>query len=898
MPIPSPVDPPSGEPPLLERLSSQLLPELKKYLGIHRAEINGMLDDGRELAGEAACRRAAKVYDGLLSALFHAARIAMMRQENWTPVSLAAVGSYGRGALAPFSDLDVRLLCERDERGAGPIAEVLLYPLWDAGLSIGHQVVTIDQMIELSRSDLPTATSLLDWRPIAGEASFDAQLLERAFQGVFGPAGIASFLQQLQVAADERHERFGGSVFLLEPDVKNGEGGIRDLDIAHWAARARWRVEDLAHLVRVGVLVRREWNEIAQARSFLYLVRNLLHKSAGRRADRLGFEQQEQLADALGYGGTGPGVERFMSDYYRHARTIARAREMILTRAEPPPRRPPRATAIGRGLKITRDAVSLVDPGALRRDPALALRLYDEAVRRGLPVYAFARDAVARAASSSDFCRKLRDSREAAELFVRLVCVVQETKLKHGSVIYELHDVGLLVAMVPEFEPVVGRVHHDIYHVYTVDVHSVAAVDQLRALCRGDLAADHPLACRLAAELSRPRVLFFATLLHDIGKDLGGKKHAERGAELAKAILERLRFDPGDIAEVQHHIVKHLRMYHVATRRDIDDPRTLEEFCTEVHGVEGLRELYLLTLSDVTTTSPGSMTSWKRRMLDELYVAAERFLSEGRRRDATLLVELAKKRVAALWIDGADDPFIVHFLSAVPQRYLYANEPEWIVAQARFAKDVLDETASVTVLDVDEPYVELGVIADDRPGLLALITAAFSHAKLKVMGAQIYSWTGQDGRTRSLDMFWVRSGQRSDEVVDRVPGIERELRRLSRGEISPEELVLARPQSPRWSLRPTPPIATKVNVDNRSATDHTIIEVITKDRRDLLFWLSATLQKLGLSIQLAKVNTEGERVADVFYVVDACGGKIRDAARLTELKERISSIIAQIQAGG
>ena len=882
--------------PLLERLSSQLVPELRRYLSQHRASVESMIASGALEAGLPAGRRYAKVYDGLLSALFHAARVAMKREGKWGPVSLAAVGSYGRSALSPHSDLDVRLLCDQNAASAAPAAEALLYPLWDAGLNIGHQVVTAEDFIALAREDLPTATSLLDWRNITGDSEAGAMLLDRAFQGVFGPGDLAQFLQRLDTSAHERHERFGGSVFLLEPEVKNGEGGLRDLDIAHWSARARWRVTDLGDLVRIGILVPREWAEIEAARSMLLRVRNLLHLAAGRRADRLSFDQQEKVAEQLGYGKGANAIERFMSEYYRHARAVARAREMILSRAKPPPRRRPQETAIGRGLKLQRDAVSLVNPEELYHDPALALRLYDEAVRRDLPVYDFARHAVARAVSSPEFCEALRKSPEASELFVRLVCVVQQTKLKHGSVVNDLHDVGLLVAMIPEFAPVVGRVHHDIYHVYTVDVHSVAAVDQLRALCRGDLAGEHPLACRLAAEMPRPPVLFFATLLHDVGKDLGGKDHPERGAEMCRGILSRLGFPESDIVEVQHHVLKHLRMYHVATRRDIDDPKTLEEFCAEVRGQEGLRELYLLTLADVTTTSPGSMTSWKRRMLDELYVAAQRYFAGAPTRGPGRS-EAARKDILAKWPKGQDRSFFEHFLGALPERYLYANEPKAIVEHALFAKRAQARPASIHVLSKGDPYVEICVVAEDRPGLLAMITATFSHAKLKVFSAQIYSWVGEDGRSRALDLFWVRSGQEADLVLKLVPGLERDLGLLLEGKIDPVELATGARTQPKWSL-PTPPVATKVNVDSRSATNHTIIEVITRDRRGLLFWLSSALQHAGLSISFAKINTEGERVADVFYVSDDTGGKLLDEARIEDLKERILGTIARLETGG
>lgn len=886
-----------GEKPLLEQLSSRLLPELRRYLSHHRQEVEAMMRDGHLEAGVAAGQRYAKIYDGLISSLFLAAKGALSRSGMWVPVSIAAVGSYGRGLLSPYSDLDVRLLCPDTGARAVQVAHALLYPLWDAGLTIGHQVVTADEMIDLARTDLPTATSLLDWRLIVGDDDSSSQMLDRAFQGVFGPAGVPHFLDQLRATAEERHTRFGGSVFLLEPDVKNGEGGLRDLDTATWAARARWRVRDLRELVRAGVLVQREWAEISAARSLLVRVRNLLHMAAKRRADRLSFEQQERVSALLGYGHGGAAVERFMSDYYRHARALSQSLQLILARAAPPPRRPPRETLIGRGLKLTSGAVSLVDPAALMTDPALALRLFDEAVRRSMPVYDFARYAVARAVASEGFAEKLRNTPEAAELFVRLVCVVQETRLKKGSVVAEMHDVGLLVAMIPEFAPVVGRVHHDIYHVYTVDVHSVAAVDQLRALCRGDLAAEHPLACRLAAELPRPQVLFFATLLHDIGKDLGGKGHPTRGAELSLKILSRLNFSATEANEVAHHVEKHLRMYHVATRRDIDDPQTLKEFAAEVHGHEGLRELYLLTLTDVTTTSPGSMTSWKRRMLDELYVAAERYLSEGTSGRDAARVESVKAQVRALLGPEDDAEFTEAFLGALPERYLYANDPGWVLDHARFAAGAESEPACIRVLQRDEPYVELCVVARDQPGLLSLITASFSHARLKVLGAQVYSYAGRDGQRRALDMFWVRSGQEAEQTVRAVPGVEHQLRRLILQEVDPVELATGRREAPPWSYRPTPPVETKLNIDNRSASKHTIVEVITRDRRDLLFWLSRTIKECGLSIELAKVNTEGERVADVFYVSDE-GGKVVSQERIDQLERSILATIARIESGG
>jgi [protein-PII] uridylyltransferase len=884
----------NGQSSVLERLSTTLVPELRRYLTQHRAGVEDMIRGASLEAGLPAGQRYTKIYDGMLSALFVAAQTAMQRTGNWVPVSLAAVGSYGRASLSPFSDLDVRLLCDGDTTNAAPAAEALLYPLWDAGINIGHQVVTANEVIELARNDLPTATTLLDWRRIAGDSELSVRLLERAFQGVFEPGNIGAFVDLLETRTRERHERFGGSVFLLEPDVRNGEGGLRDLDIAHWAARARWRVSDLQELVRIGILVAREWTEIDEARGLLLRIRNLLHLGSGRGADRFSFDQQERLANKLGYGQGGAAVERFMSDYYRRARAVARAREMLLSRARPPPRRRPRQQLIGGGLKLQGDAVSIVNREALDENPALALMLYMEAVRRGLPVYDFARHLVARAASNPGFCEALRESPAAKQLFLELVCVVQHTRLKGASVLKELHDVGLLVAMIPEFTPVVGRVHHDIYHVYTVDAHSVAAVDQLRALCRGDLASEHPLACRLAAELARPRVLFLATLLHDIGKDLGGKDHSVRGAQLARRILERLGVADADIVEVQNHVLNHLRMYHVATRRDLDDLRTVSEFCSNVRGQEALRELYLLTIADITTTSPVSMTNWKRRMLDELFVLAERHCVGSSRLGPSSA--LRQQQVLDLWPAERDPAFIRHFLSGLPERYLHANEPAVVIEHALFAERAQARGSSLRAVSEQDPYLELWVVADDGPGLLAMITATFCRARLKVLSAEVYSWIGQDGRSRSLDIFWVKCPKGMSSALELLPSMERDLSCLLGGEADPVEMATGVSSRTRWSSRPTPPISTKVNLDNGSATNHTIVEVISRDRPALLFWLSTTIQQAGLSIWFAKINTEGERVADVFYVSDESGAKIVDSARLHDLEQRILSAVTRLES--
>jgi len=450
-------------------------------------------------------------------------------------LALAAVGSFGRGAVALRSDADVMVVVDPrilDERQAQAFAEALLYPMWDATLSVGHQVLSAASALPLAQTDLATATALLDLRPLAGDEALVRDLIVRAGDGLFAERELAAFIERLEAEVASRQSRFGGSVYLLEPDVKSGAGGVRDLDCIRWAARARYRVGDAStsadesqpqsawiELVRLGVIVAREAHEISAAEEHLWRVRNRLHARAGRKADRLGFEEQEAIAMAMGYGDDrARAAERLMQDYYLHARAVTRARESLFERLRPPRRRGKVVTSdLGQGVHVFDGQVTVASTAELAADPGLALRLFAACVRLGFPVLPFARDAVARAAADPAWCERLRASRVAGSIFAELVCTVPETRTRAGSIVAELHDLGLLLAMVPEFLPVTGRVHHDVYHVYTVDVHSVAAVDRLRQLARGELAQEFPLSSRLAAEIARPRPLFLATLLHDVG---------------------------------------------------------------------------------------------------------------------------------------------------------------------------------------------------------------------------------------------------------------------------------------------------------------------------------------------------------------------------------------------
>lgn len=883
---------------------------VRQYMTRHRERLIEAMNGGREY-GMALAREHSDLADELVRTVFayaHAGR-------EGAPVLLGAVGGFGRRLLGLQSDLDLCFVTTERPENVSATVEAVLYPLWDANIKVGHQIVWPSDVADEASADLAMATELLDFRPLAGDVSLMHTVRQRLGDSIFSEARIESFIAQLEARAKQRHEQFGDSVYLLEPDIKNGTGGLRDLDVALWACRARFGTSDLLILQESDVLTEQARIDTERALEFLWTVRNHLHAILGRKTDRLTFAAQEAVARAMGYAPekdasvpelqrTGEMIETFMSDYYRHARVITHTRDRLLGRAKRRRTGPrPVAADIGDGLVQCEGGVGVADFERLDRDPALAFRVYIAALARHVPVLSRTRDAIACASANPDFCVRLRDSQEAAALFMTLVCTSRTVAFASRSVLAELHDVGLLLAMLPEFSPVVGRVHHDMYHVYTVDVHSIAAVDRLHALRRGDLAVKLPLASHVAAEATRPKVLFMATLLHDVGKAIGGRNHAERGADMARSILGRLGFAQEEVEDVCHLIRHHLTMYMVAVRRDLGDPTTVAEFVRHVRGREGLRELYLLTVADVSTTSPVAMTKWKRSMLDGLFRASDAFLAGIAAKPSDRLARV-RTQARALWRDPGTREQFEHFLQSMPARYFLANSPEDVLAHAELALRPRRGSVGVSlvpskhegmlglcVVAEGQRAADLCVVASDRPGLLAAIAAAIAAHRFDIQAAQINTRPLPSGGYQAVDLFWVRSTRHDETTDDCLNALERDLARVVSGEVLPQALVKSNP-APRWIAKRTPPVSTDVVFDHHASEQYSVIEVLAEDAPALLFKLATVLNQLGITIGVAKISTEGTRAVDVFYATEVDGSKIAPGPRTEEIRAKL---IASLQ---
>ncbi|HUQ06729.1 MAG TPA: [protein-PII] uridylyltransferase [Kofleriaceae bacterium] len=858
------------------------------------------------------------VYDRAL-----ATRWRWATRDTDTRLALVATGGWARREVAPYSDIDFILLHRGDELTAKLVADRLLYPLWDAKVAVGHAVREPRAAAKLARGDLATATALVDVRHVAGDRSLTDELCA-VTRSVIAPGGDANdFIAQLASEKKKRHDRFGDSLYLLEPNLKQGIGALRDLSTALWAARARWLLrsgplpshgESIALLRDQGHLTRRQADVLAEARDFLLGLRALAQLQGARRTDQLTFEIQEALAPAMfpdvrrgegtGRPAVAPAVEALMRAYYLHARSVVQVADRLLETARVPPRKKPRIRDIDQTFLTFNGELAVRDAKLLAERPGEMLRLFRVAVAEDAPVYGHTRDLITEMAPQH--ADKLRTDPAAARWFVDALCDPRDKT--QPSQLEILNQLGVIAAVMPEWAPVMCRVQHDLYHVYTVDQHQLYAVAMLKRIARGELAAEQPVATEAYQRVTRPASLYLGTLLHDIGKPMG-KGHAEKGAVIAQTVGARLGLAAQDVATAEFLVRQHLTMSHLSQRRDLSDPEVVSRFADRVGDEERLAQLYLLTLVDTAMTAPNNLTAWKSELLRDLYLRARTYLASrgGSSPGVAGDVDAAERRakVVGLVMHG-DDVAIDRgaaeaMVAGVDERFFSQLTPRQAARHVRLALATLARGAKVGIAVSHFPlkgHSEVAVVAPDTHGVLAAIAGALVAHRVDVLGAaaghaDAPSGPGGASGGLALDLFYVRDlvGAAIPEKDARWPRFEADLSELigagapAHSDVS--ALITRRRPASGLPPRVTPAVATEIRFDNDESPSATILEVFTRDRLGVLFAITQTLADSGLDILLSKISTEGEKVADVFYVT-------RDGRKVLEESE-ISDVIARLE---
>jgi [protein-PII] uridylyltransferase len=872
------------------RLRAQSLGMIKSAFQGARDEIRARVADGT-LHGLGAARALSDIQDALIQVLYDFASKHFYYAQNPTAaehLAVVATGGYGRGELAPGSDIDL-LFVHPLKRNAWceSIVEFILHMLWDLGLKVGHAMRSLNECSRLAKADITIRTALLEARYIVGDRALAGELRKRFWSDA--EASATDFVAAKLAERDERHTRQGASRYLVEPNIKEGKGGLRDLQTLYWIGKYLYRTDDPAELVRAGVFTQAEFETFRRAEAFLWDVRVRLHYLMGRAEERLSFDAQPALAAALGFTGETPrrAVEAFMKAYFLVAKDVGDLTRIFCAALEEQNRKPkPALSRLLPGFLKPRsgDEDFYVENGRLNaragvfeRDAVNLIRVFHIADEKNVDVHPDALRTITRSLELID--ERLREDAEANRLFLEVLSSRRDPE----RALRRMNEAGVFGRFVPEFGRVVGLMQFNMYHHYTVDEHLIRAVGNVAAIERGALKAEHPLSTDIVKRIKSRAVLYVAILLHDIAKGMAGD-HSDEGAHIADTLCPRLGLTPEDTAAVAWLVKNHLVMSDTAQKRDISDPKTVRDFVAQVQSPEMLRLLLVLTVADIRAVGPGVWNGWKGQLLRELYYEAEALMTGGDAAPARAArIEEAKAalagRIGDLPQQARERALTRHYDS-----YWLAFDAD---AHARHARLMTraDASGDLTALAAESndfrAVTEIVIYTPDHPGLFSRLAGAISLSGGSIVDAKVFTTT--DGF--ALDVFSVQDaegGPFGDPA--RVERLRQTVIRTLTGATIPRAQLLRRGLPKRttaFRIRP------RVNFDNDASTTATVVEVEGLDRPGLLYDVTRALFESGLSISSAIVSTYGERAMDVFYVRDGYGHKIVHPVRLKAIEERL-----------
>jgi [protein-PII] uridylyltransferase len=884
---------------------SEVVARLKAALAQSRLEVRRRLDAGA--GGIEAARLLSDGVDAVVGALhaFALAYLAPDQSRLAEGLSVVAVGGYGRGAMAPYSDIDLLFLrSSKADAGVEAAIQVMLYTLWDLGFKVGHASRTVDECLRFAREDFTIRTALLEARWLAGDRTL-ADTLKRRFRREVVEGTGAAFVAAKLAERDGRHARAGASRYMVEPNVKDGKGGLRDLNTLFWIAQYLHPSERPAQLVRLEEFTRREVKAFLRAFDFLWATRLYMHFLTRRAEERLTFDLQPEVARCMGYADPDQtvSVERFMRRYFLIAREVG-----VLTRtfcakleadhAKAPqglarllPRRPAKRRELEDGFQEEGGRLTVASPEVFVQDPARLLTIFRVADGADLDLHPDAFAAVNR--SLNLIGAKLRRDPRATRAFLDVLAFGHET----ARTLTLMNEAGVLGRFVPEFGRIVGQMQFNMYHAYTTDEHTLRAVGTIAEIAQGRLLEDHPLSVSLLPLIADREALFLAMLLHDTGKGgaPGGQELA--GARNARIACERLGLAPERVEFVAWLVEHHLLMSETAQKRDLGDPRTIAGFARAVREPERLRALTVLTAADIRAVGPGVWNAWKGQLLRQLYTSTESVFRGGRASDLGFeavddvqqaLADGARRRFAAahaeegeaarLWADGMEDAYFVAFSSKSLAEHFALARRAGAGGAAASARLMADWNA-----------VEVTVAARDRRGLFADLAGAMAACGANIVGARVY--TSASGG--ALDIFNVQDGsgepfgQSDQRSLERLITV---LEAAGRGEpVGPSSARSLLGRAAAFD------VAARVVVDNDASDVATVVEVSGRDRRGLLQAVAQVLAGAGLSVQSAHIENFGERAVDAFYVVTDDGLKLTEPYALAALKRELTAVLLELE---
>jgi [protein-PII] uridylyltransferase len=806
-------------------------------------------------------------------------------------IAVLGVGGYGRGEMAPHSDIDLLFLTPwKITPWAESVIETMLYILWDLKLKVGHASRTVKDCLRLGREDITIRTALLEHRFVCGHAPLAAELADKLWAELFKNSG-PEFIEAKLAERAERHCRQGGQRYVLEPNVKEGKGGLRDLQTLYWIGKYLHRVPSAEGLVAAGLLDRDEYDSFDRAEDFLWAARCHLHLTTGRATDVLTFDLQVEVAARMGYRDTAGrrGVELFMQDYFRQATRVGELTRIFLTELEA---RHAKSEAslfgifkmtkrVSPGYKLVQGRIDVTDPAAFLKDKLNFLRIFEEALRTRYLLHPNVMRLLAANLSLID--DDMRDDPEAQRIFLDLL-------LKHGNperALRRMNELGVLAAFIPEFEPIVAMMQFNVYHHYTVDEHIIQTISCLAQIERGELVEDLPLSSSILKGGVSRRVLYVALLLHDIGKGRP-EDHSILGAQMARRICPRLGLDPEESETVEWLVRYHLLMSDMAQKRDIGDPRTLRDFAKAVKTRKRLDLLTVLTVCDIRGVGPGTWNNWKAMLLRQLYkqtadamdAGLESINRENRREDAT---QALRDRLAD-WSPAALD----HETSRHYAPYWQGLPTDTHLVFARLLQGLGDSEIRIDLHpDADRDATRACFALADHPGIFSRLAGALALVGANVVDARTY--TSKDGYATAV--FWVQDIEGRPYEVSRLPRLRQMIDRTLKGEVVAREALKDRDKLKKRDRAFRFP--THITFDNEGSEIYTIIEVDTRDRPGLLYDLTRTLAANNIYIASAVIATFGAQVVDSFYVKDMFGLKLHQKHKQEALDRKLRAAIAE-----